>query len=387
MRTLLVSGALANKPFNGGAAWVRLSWVLGLRRLGFDAWLVECIDPSSCVDESGRTVPFEDSVNLSYFRDVANRFGIGDRAILVHGAGDRVHGASFSDLLELAEVAALLVNITGHMALPEVRRRVQRAAYIDLDPGFTQFWTEQGRAGARLEGHQHYFTVGANIGRPECPIPTGGLPWRAVRPPVLLEAWSPAPSEDPWRFTTVAHWRGPYGAIEHGGRVYGLKAHEFRKFLPLPTRADSPFELALNIHPADSADRTALERHGWRLVDPNRTAARPETYRAYVRESGAEFSVAQGVYVGTGSGWFSDRTANYLAAGKPALVQDTGFGRHYPVGEGLIPFRTLDEAARGADRIARDHPAHCRAAREIAEEYFDSDHVLAGFLEEVGVAP
>jgi hypothetical protein len=204
---------------------------------------------------------------------------------------------------------------------------------------------------------------------------------------VVLENWPPSREGEPDRFTTVASWRGPYGRVEYGGKTFGLKLHEFRKFIELPGRARPGFEIALDIHPAEERDLELLHRHGWRLVDPKVVAPDPEAFRRYVGTSGAEFSVAQGIYVETESGWFSDRTIRYLASGKPALVQDTGFGRNIPTGEGLVAFRTLDEAIRGAARIANDYEGHCRAARALAEEYFDSNTVLGQLIEEVGVAP
>jgi hypothetical protein len=150
---------------------------------------------------------------------------------------------------------------------------------------------------------------------------------------------------------------------------------------------DQEFELALDIHPAEQRDLSLLRQYGWRIVDPKVSASDPLSFRRYVQGSGAEFSVAQGIYVETNSGWFSDRTTRYLASGKPALVQDTGFSRNIPVGEGLLAFRTLDEAVAGAERIARDYENHCRAARALAEEYFDSDKVLSKLVEEIGIAP
>jgi hypothetical protein len=265
--------------------------------------------------------------------------------------------------------------------------RLRRKAYVDLDPGFTQFWHASGDAGARLDGHDFYFTVGENIGTRSCPIPTGGIRWRPTRQPVVLDHWPVSTEGDRRRFTTVATWRGSYGPVEYGGKIFGLKVHEFRKFIELPERVPHAFELALDIHPAEEKDLDLLDRHGWRLVDPKAAVPDPGAFRRYVQGSGAEFSVAQGVYVETASGWFSDRTVRYLASGKPALVQDTGFGRNYPVGEGLVAFRTPGEAVAGARRIGRDYEEHCRAARALAEEYFDSDIVLGRFVEEAGVAP
>src|SRR5205823_3798900 len=157
---------------------------------------------------------------------------------------------------------------------------------------------------------------------------------------------------------------------------------------PLPRRVgQAAFEIALDIHAGDAKDLSALRANGWRVTDPLAVAGTPAAFRRYIQQSAAEFSVAQAIYVEKNSGWFSDRTVRYLASGKPALVQDTGFGRHLPVGEGLVTFRTLDEAAAGAERILADYERHCRAARAIASEFFDSDKVLGRFLREVGVAP
>ena len=204
---------------------------------------------------------------------------------------------------------------------------------------------------------------------------------------MVLAHWPVCEGEGPLCFRTVASWRGPYGRIESEGVTYGLKAHEFRRFIELPRRVREVFEVALDIDPADERDRVALVDHGWRVVDPRDVASDPLAFRDYVQTSGAEFSVAQGIYVETQSGWFSDRTVRYLASGKPALVQDTGFSSHYPVGRGLLAFRTMEEAVAAAESIAADPAGHGRAARSIAETYFDSDRVLGRLAEETGLAP
>ena len=207
-----------------------------------------------------------------------------------------------------------------------------------------------------------------------------------MRPPVVLDQWPLTEARDRGRFTTIATWRSGFGTVEFEGRSYGLKVHEFRKMLELPQRAPGTFEIALDIHAGDSGDLEKLQGHGWRIVDPRQAAHDPDAFRDYVQGSGAEFSVAQGVYVDTSSGWFSDRTAGYLASGKPALVQDTGLAGNYAVGEGLVTFRTLEEAIAGAERIGADYQAHSQAARALAERHFDSDKVLADFLSRAGVS-
>jgi hypothetical protein len=378
---VVVSGALANKYSNGGEAWVRLSWLLGLRKLGCEVHFVEQIAPENCVDANGEVAPFESCVNRAYFETVTEEFGI-ENATLVYGDGSETSGLALGELEQLAEGADLLVNISGHLRLPALRSHLRRSAYVDLDPGYTQLWHAAGNAGAALEGHDHFFTVGESIGTPGCGIPTGNIRWRPVRPPVVLDEWPQSDSGAPDRFTTIASWRGAYGPIEYEGETLGLKVHEFRKMIELPEKVDLDFEIALDIHPGDAKDLNALRDHGWRIVDPKAMVPDPASFRRYVQDSGAEFSVAQAIYVKAEVGWFSDRTVRYLASGKPALVQDTGFSRNYPVTEGLVAFRTLEEAAEGARRISAAYEAHSEGARVLAEHLFDSDKVLGRFLEE-----
>lgn len=369
--TIILSGAIANKAGHGGEAWVRLNWVLGFRKLGFRVFFLEQLGGA----------PDPDAV--SYFRRVVERFGLAKSSALIGECGEPLFGLDRGQVAALATDADALINISGHLTFEPVMERVRRRVYVDIDPGFTQFWHAEGNRGARLGGHDFHFTIGENIGTPECPIPTSGIAWRKIRPPVVLGEWPVLSAPAFERFTTIASWRGPFGVVEFGGQTFGLKVHEFRKFMELPQRAGLPFEIALNIHPADHKDLDALQRHGWRITDPRAAASDPDAFRRYVQQSSAEFSVAQGIYVQTGSGWFSDRTAAYLASGKPALVQDTGFSRNLATGEGLIAFRTLDEAVAGAEGIAGDYPLHCRAARELAEAHFDSDKVLGRLLAEI----
>ena len=373
MTTVVVGGALANKAGSSGEAWVRMSWVRGLQRLGLDVWFVEELAGSAADDPAAE----------AWFRAVVERFGLEGRATLLD-EGAAIAGPTLDELLDLA-IDATLVNISGHLTLPSLFGAFRRRVMVDIDPGFTQFWHQEGLVGANVDGHDLHFTIGELIGTPGSPIPTCGIEWRPVRQPVVLEDWPVFDSAHPDRFTTVGTWRGPFGPIEHGKRTYGLKVHEFRKFIALPRRLPHEFEIALDIDPADERDLAGLRENGWRIVDPREVATDPDAFRAYVHASGAEFSVAQGVYVDTRCGWFSDRTTRYLASGKPALVQDTGFIGRLPTGDGLVAFRTLDEAVAGAADIVARYPEHSAAARRIAEDHFAADRVLARFCEEAGI--
>jgi hypothetical protein len=381
---VLVGGSIAANYLNGGIAWERLSWTLGLKRLGFDVFVVDQLDRGRCVSPDGTEPSYENCLNRGYFERIATQFGLTDSSVLLGDGGEVLHGPNYGELLELAEAAEMLVNVAGNVTLAELKRHVRLKVYVDVDPGLTQIKLASGDPAPRIQGHDLHFTIGENIGTPACRLPTSGLTWRHTRQPVLLDEWPVSQEGTPDRFTTIASWRGvgPHGHI--GG--FGQKADEFAKVIELPQRAQQTFELALKMKSADEQDRAMLERHGWRVIDPRTVTSTPDSFRRYVQTSGGEFSVAKGAYADTWSGWFSDRTTRYLASGKPALVQDTGFGRSIPVGEGLLAFRTLDEAVRGADLIADDYDRHCLAARRIAEEWFDSDTVLARFVEDVQAA-
>lgn len=368
MTTVLVAGALANKAGNGGAAWTRLSWVLGFRQLGFDVHFIEELSPGLGVPE------------VAFFEAITKRFDLD--ASLLCADGTTAVGRSMSELAAIAAEAVLLVNISGHLTRPDLIDAVPNTVFLDLDPGWTQLWHADGTL--PLRPHDHWYTVGTAIGTARCDLPVD-RPWRPVLQPVLLDEWptqEPAPVD---RFTTVGAWRG-FGTRIAGNTALGPKAHEFRSVLGLPERVpEAVFEVALDIHEGDADDRTALHDQCWRLVDPHHHAGDPWSFREYVQASPAEFSVAQGMYTRTGCGWFSDRTTRYLASGRPTLVQDTGFSATLPTGEGLLTFTTLDEAVDGARAILADPDRHAKAARTLAEEHFATDIVIGRLCEEVGV--
>jgi hypothetical protein len=370
LETIVVAGALAAKPGNGGEAWVRLSWVLGLRRLGFDAWLVEEVDEPTA------------AAGGEFFAATAERFGLAERALLV--APDGTTGPlQRSDLGDLAAGAVTLVNVSGNLRDPGLLAAFPRRAYVDLDPGFTQLWHAEGKLGDQLERHESHFTVGLNLGEPDCRIPTAGLRWVPLPPPVLLERW--APVEDPAfdRFTTVGTWRNPLGTLEAGGQTYTLKHQQLRRFAGVPRQSGLPFAIALEIHPDEAAEVAGLKENGWAVVEAASVASDPDAFRDYVRGSGAEFSVAQGVYAEARTGWVSDRTAHYLASGRPAVVQETGIPERFRPEAGMLTFAEPDGAAAAAGEVVASYAHHSRAARAYAERTFDSDSVLTRMLEAV----
>lgn len=389
MSTAVVAGALANKPGNGGEAWVRLSWVLGLRRLGFDTWFVEQIDPEVCVDVTGARAPLERSINIEWFDQVTRDFGLVDRAVLVDAAGAFHRRPATVDVVDAFERADLLVNISGNLTSERILTAPRTRAYLDLDPGYTQIWHHAGALGRHLERHEHHLTVGLSVGRSQCAIPTNGIRWRPVLPPLVLDQWPATVRSEGLalaspRFTTVGSWRGGYGRVEHDGHLYGQKAHEFRRLTQLPKRhPDVRFEAALAIDDTDMGDALSLTDGGWVLSAPEAVAGTPADFRRYVQGSAAELSPAQGLYVETRSGWFSDRTTRYLASGRPAVVQDTGVPPELRLDEGLLTFANPGEAMAAVETVLADYDRHAAAARSFAEQMLDSDLVIGRVLQDV----
>ncbi len=374
--TAVVAGALANKVGNGGEAWVRPTWTIGLTRLGFDAWLVEELAPSE--DPAATTCA------VDWFRSVTTVFGLSARCALI--SGDRtLVGPPLGELAAVLADASVLVNISGHLRRQDLPTPSAVRVFLDVDPGFTQIWADQGRID--LGGHDRHVTVGTGIGNGASRLPDNGLDWITVLPPVLLDLWGsePMPSGPP-RFTTVGSWRPPHGTVEHDGTAYGIKAHEFRRHLDLPAQCQGvDLELALAIHSGDVADRERLEAAGYSVVDPASVAADPAAFADHVRGSWGEWSVAQGVYVEGRTGWFSDRSAHYLAAGRPVVVQDTG--STLPSGDGHLVFSDVVGAAAAIREVVADPVAHGAAARELAEQHLGADMVIGSLCERIGVSP
>jgi len=365
---ILLSGMVAGDPRQGGASWAVLQYLAGLEDLGHEVMLVEPV-PANALDPAGEVVRYFDSLPM-----------IAGRAALLGRDSETIVGAPYAELLEFARGADLLLNVSGMLRDERLLEPIPVRAFLDLDPGFNQVWEATG-AEMGFGLHTHFATVGVRIGAEDCPIPTLGRTWIPTLPPVALARW-PTADEAPARdaFTSVGHWRS-YGSIEHDGVRYGQRAHALRPLFRLPRRTAARFELALGIHPDEAEDLRALRENGWGLLDPYEAAGTPADYAAFVRGSKAELCVAKSGYVASRSGWFSDRSACYLASGRPVVAQDTGFDRSLPVGEGLLKFGSVEEAAAMVEEVEADPARHGRAARRLAEEHLDSRKVLPRLLE------
>lgn len=378
--TILIAGSLAQRPGIGGHVWVFLQWLLGFRRLGFDVIFLDWLDQPMCTDDAGKPCRVEDSKQLRQFVRVMEEHGLGGAFSLNFDQGKKTFGLPRKIVIERAKSAAFLLNVMGFLGDFEILAAVPQRVFLDIDPGFGQMWQELGLA-AVFGGHHRYVTIGENIGRADCDVPTCGLDWITTPHPVVLDRWPVAGEKPRHGFTSIASWRGPFGPVEYHGKTYGLRVHEFRKFAQLPKLSHAEFDLALDIHPVEEKDIALLRDNGWTLLDPAAAAGDPSGYREFVRGSKAEVMIAKHLYVETRGGWFSDRSICYLASGRPVLAQDTGFSRNYPTGRGLIAFSTLEEAVAGVKEINANYETHRRAARDIAAEFFDSDKVLRRLLD------
>jgi hypothetical protein len=366
---IVVAGRAFDVAGQAGASWAVLQYVLGLRELGHDVWLLEPV--AQLQPETVRT-----------FEALRAEFQLGDQAALLVGEGRETVGASFQAVREACMSADALLNLSGVLERSDLLGCFRTRAYVDLDPAFNQLWHASG-IDRGFDRHTHHFTVGAAIGRDGCAIPACGVDWRHTLPPVVLSRWPAVPPAPAGPVTTLANWRS-YGSIESGGAFYGQKAHSLRRLVDLPGRSAERFVLALAIHPDEAADLQALDTGGWELADPRHVAGTPASYRRFIAGSKAELGVAKDGYVVARCGWFSDRSACYLASGRPVLAQDTRLAGALPVGEGLLTFGDTDGALAALAALASDYEAHAAAARGVAEAHLDSRIVLGRLLQELG---
>jgi hypothetical protein len=380
---VVLLGMMGRTPF-AGVAWQVLQYLEGFRRAGCDVFYVEDTEAWP-YDPVQNTVTDDPGYTVRYLGDLLRRVGMDGRWAYV--APDRtVHGSSAATVAHALAEADVLVNLTGATVLREEHLEVPIRVYLETDPVAPQievalhapFTVEL------LAGHTHHLTFGENLGGPDCDVPVDGFHYRPTRQPVVLDWWRNG-AKLRQSFTTVASWQQAGRDVEWRGETYfWSKDREFLKVLELPRRVSAPIELALACD--DERIVALLRDHGWRVRDALSLSLSPDPYRGYIVGSHAEFTVAKDQNVRLRSGWFSDRSACYLAAGRPVVTQATGFENLLPTGEGLFAFATVDGAAAAIEAIESDYERHSAAAAELAREYFDAQRVVSGLLREVGAA-
>lgn len=375
---IIVTGLITQYPL-GGVTWDYLQYVLGFAQLGHDVYYVEDTGQWPYHPTAGG-LSDDCAYNLDYLARVMADFDLAGRWAYRFPRNGEWYGLAETKRRIVVASADLLVNVSCSLARPDQYRQVRRLVYIDTDPVFTHAKLARGQLDFRklVDAHDVHFSFGERLSQD---VPGTGHRWRPTRQPISLVEWEPQVGRRN-AFTTVMNWKS-YNPVTYGGRTYGQKDAEFLRFLRLPAVvAPSPLEVALSTGKAREGPHDLLRRHGWRVVDAANISRDMETYRDYIRSSMAEWSVAKNGYVVGQPGWFSCRSACYLAAGRPVVVQDTGFGAVLPVGEGIVPFRTMEEAAAAVREVEANYARHAKAARAIAEEYFDSRKVLASLVEE-----
>jgi hypothetical protein len=387
---ILVTGLIGQHPL-GGVTWDYVQYPLGLARLGHDVYYLEDSGewPYDPAGTKGAEFAVTDcSRNVGYLRRTMRQFGLGERWLYRCPIDGAWHGLSARRREEVLASADLLINVSGTLIRLHEYRRIPRLAYIDSDPVFTQIKVVRGsrRFRQRVEAHDVHFSFGESL---PATLPVTGQRWLPTRQPVVLGEWTHThPARE--TFTTVMNWAS-YKRVSWEGNVYGQKDSEFRRFLSLPELV-WPTALELAVRRAERRRKPTLPAErlaaaGWRVVDPLEVCPDVERYRRYVQTSKAEWSVAKHGYVAGRPGWFSCRSACYLASGRPVVVEDTGFGSVLPVGEGIVAFSTLEEAVEGIRDVEARYARHAAAAREIAREYFDSERVLTSLVDRALTAP
>lgn len=386
MARIVLAGYLVRSPL-GGYAWQAAHYLLGLQALGHDVWFYEdtrhyahAYDPRT--GDMGIVYDYGIDLAQSFFA----RLGLADRWVFADTWQGKEYGANVGHAATLLQDADLLVNLGGvNRVLPE-QRGGRPAVYIDFDPGYTQLLCANGDQllTTILREHMALFTFGENIGTPRSSIPTAGYTWHPTRQPIVLDLWAnPDPPQRP--YTTIGKWNAQGRDMTYQGETFQWrKRTEWLRYLDLPTRTGAAFEMAMDVQSVPG-DVELLSSHGWQAVDPLAVSIDPWNYREYIRLSRGEFTVAKDMNVRLRSGWFSDRAACYLAAGRPVIEQDTGFGDLFPVGPGLHAFRTCEEAADAIRIIETDYARASAHASEIAREYFAADRVLAQLLRVIGL--
>lgn len=386
MARIVLAGYLIRNPL-GGYAWQAAHYLLGLAALGHDVWFYEdtghyALAYNPVTNEFG---PVYDH-GLSAAGAFLDRLGFGDRWVFADVEHGVERGPAAGRAASLLRDADLLVNVAGVNRIPPDRRGGRPAIYVDIDPGVTQIRAENGDRVLRaiLDEHDHHFTVGENIGTPRSPLPTGGYRWHPTRAPVVVAEWQGGQGPGT-AYTTVGTWDHAEREMTYRGEVYSWRKRiEWLRFLDLPRLTGQTFEVAMDVGsvPGD-ADRLAA--YGWRTESPRAVSADPWVYRDYIRGSRGEFTVAKDLNVRLRSGWFSDRAACYLAAGRPVVEQDTGFGDVLPSGPGIHAFRTVEQAAEAVRVIESDYARASAHAADVARECFAADRVLAAMLAVVGL--
>ncbi len=382
---IIVFGIIFWYPL-AGVTYQFLHYLIGLRKLGYDVYYIE---------DSGRWI--YDPIKFEFSPDASGNVAAVAPVLEAHGfAGrwafrgnypeGRCYGMSEEEILRLYREADAFLNVTASQELREEHMAIPRRIYVESDPFAVQIKVAQGDEAtlAALDAHDIHFSFGENLGASDCTVPVERYRWLPTRQPVVMELWNnPFPADPAAPYTTITTWHNKGKSIVYKGeKFYWTKDREFLRFIDLPKRRPVPFELAVVV---DEETERMLRGNGWNLVHSLPISKDVNAYREYIQRSRGEFTVAKDQVVRPVTGWFSDRSASFLAAGRPVITHETGFSKFLPTGKGLFGFLTLEDILAAVDVIESDYDGACRAARDVAAEYFAAEKVLASLMERAGL--
>ena len=348
--------------------------------MGHDVYFLEDSgDEAYCCYNPATGICNEDpTVGVAFIKNFFNAFELGERWAYYDKHQDKWYGKFSEKQPGVFNSFDILINLSCSNPIRDWLDNIPVRILVDTDPVFTQIRNlkDPGR-NALSQRHNVFFTFGENFGSGGCSIPADGFLWEPTRQPVVMNAWPVLPGRPESKFTTVMQWKS-YDSREYNGQVFGQKSESFLKFMTLPKLTNAKLEIAIG---SESAPRTILKENGWSICNPNEIAADPWKYQEYLQRSKGEFSVSKHGYVVSNSGWFSERSAAFLASGRPVIVQDTGFSNWIHTGKGIISFQTPEEALVGIEAVTKDYKENCRMARVLAEEYFNAPQILSQLIE------
>lgn len=377
---IVVLGYIVRGPI-GGLAWHHAQYVVGLKKLGHDVvFLEDSDDYAACYNPLTDEMDTDASYGLRFTHEFFKKLNLNGLWVYYDAHTNQWFGKTKSEMFDFFHSTDVLLNLSGVNPLRQWLLQIPKRAFVDTDPAFTQIRHLTDKNARELaEKHNYFFTFGENYGSEDCLIPKDGFDWKSTRQPVVLDLWKATEGKKDAKWTTVMQWDS-YEALQFEGQTFGMKSASFDKYSDLPKMTEEKFELAIG---SANAPREFLRSKGWKIINPLVPTKTPRTFQKYIENSKAEWTIAKHGYASSKSGWFSERSAGYLASGRPVLTEETGFSQFVETGAGLLSFSTKEEVLAGIKMINSNYRQHCKAAREVAADFFGYEKILSKLLDRI----
>lgn len=376
---IVILGYIIRGPY-GALCWHHFQYIYGLKKLGHEVLFIEDSDdyPGFHNYSSIETAKYS---GFAFIETLFQKYGLKDKWAYFDSLSGDWYGVSKSKVMEFCSTAHIVINISAVNPVREWWANIPVRVFLDTDCVFTQIRMLQEQPLMDLaKSHTCHFTLGENVGQDDCKVPTAGFTWKTTRQPVVLDLWKNQPPNPKGPWTTIMHWDS-YKVVEYNDEKFGMKSAAFEEFFTLPGLVpDERFEMGIK---CDEKIAARLNGYGWNVIDPLQPTKTPWTYQGFIGSSKGEWSVAKHGFVYSKCGYLSERSLNYMASGRPVVIQDTGFSKFFPTGDGLLAFSNLDEASTCISLVNENYSFHCHRAREIVEECAASDAVLTKFLKDI----